>query len=355
MVIGFGLAGLRVLVTGHTGFKGGWLSLWLQQIGAEVHGISLAPDTNPNLHNLLDLRARVASRLLDIRHQDALHEAINEIRPQVVFHLAAQPLVRRSYRQPVETFATNVLGTVHLLEACRTVRDLRAVVCVTTDKVYENQEWAWPYREIDPLGGKDPYSASKAATEIAVRAYQRSFFAERGVPVVTARGGNVIGGGDYSEDRIVPDILRALAQGKPLDIRLPDAVRPWQHVLTLCHGYLRLAEAAMAGEISADSAWNFGPAEADIVRVRALVERFAALGLAPELRFRAQTQMPESRLLRLDSSRARGELGWRPGLHLDETVQWTVDWYRSAMRGDDMAALSLAQIEAYTRKIEALC
>jgi CDP-glucose 4,6-dehydratase len=343
--------GRRVLVTGHTGFKGGWLALWLARMGAEVHGIALPPDTTPALHDVAGVAAHVRGRICDITHAAPLAQAVQAIGPEVVFHLAAQPLVRRSHDEPLLTFATNVMGTAHLLEACRAVPGLRAVVVVTTDKVYENREWAWPYREVDPLGGKDPYSASKAAAELAALAWRRSYFAAAGVPVLTARGGNVIGGGDWAQDRLVPDLFRAHAAGRALEIRAPGSVRPWQHALVLCHGYLDLAEAAMAGRITGEGAWNLGPQPHDCVAVSDLLARFAAAGVAPEIRVVPGDGKPESRLLALDASRARADLGWRPALDLAEAVDWTARWYLAAAAGGDMLAETLAQIDTYAGRL----
>ena len=343
--------GRRVLVTGHTGFKGGWLSLWLARMGAEVHGLALPPDTRPALHDLARVGAHVAGRVQDITDAAGLARAVADIAPEVVFHLAAQPLVRLSHDAPLTTFATNVMGTANLLEACRPVPGLRAIVVVTTDKVYENREWVWPYRETDPLGGKDPYSASKSAAEMAVLAWRRSYFAALGVPVVTARGGNVIGGGDWSADRLVPDLVRALAAGQPLEIRAPGSVRPWQHVLTLCHGYLDLAEAAMAGTIPGEGAWNFGPAPGDCIAVADLLARFADAGAAPAVRLVPGDGKPEARMLALDSAKARAELGWSPALDLAEAVDWTARWYRAAAAGADMQGETLAQIDAYAGRV----
>lgn len=341
----------RVLVTGHTGFKGGWLSMWLASMGADVHGIALAPETKPALFDRAQVGSFVTSRLIDIRDAALLTDAIREIAPEVVFHLAAQPLVRRSHDLPVDTFATNVMGTVHLLDACRSVQGLQAIIAITTDKVYENREWLWPYRETDPLGGKDPYSASKSAAEMAVLAWRRSYFEKAGIPVLTARGGNVIGGGDWSEDRLVPDLFRALEAGTPLSIRAPASVRPWQHVLALCHGYLDLAEAAVAGKVGGEGAWNFGPLSPDCVTVADVLERFAKEGARADIRLVAGDGKPESRMLALDSSMARGVLGWTPALDLAEAIAWTAEWYRAAATGSDMAALTLAQINRYAQRL----
>ena len=346
------LGGLRVLVTGQTGFKGGWLSLWLHRLGAEVYGIGLQPSARPNLFDAVGLDVTISSRIVDIRDAAALREAVCAIQPQLVFHLAAQPLVRQSYRDPLDTFATNVMGTAHLLDACRQLQGLRAVICVTTDKVYENREWPWPYRESDRLGGKDPYSASKASAELVCQCYRRSYFDPRQVPVLTARGGNVIGGGDFSADRLLPDIVRARAAGATLSIRSPEAVRPWQHVLALCHGYLRLAEAALSAQIAPDGAWNFGPSPDDFASVRELVQRCAQAGFAPAVELATRPNPAEAMLLTLDSSKAHQVLGWRPALALDEAIAWTLDWYLAAERGESMGEKTMQQIATYAARLQ---
>lgn len=341
----------RVLVTGYTGFKGGWLSLWLDQMGAEVHGIALAPDTDRSLHTAANIGSCVNGRLVDLRDADAVEHAVAEIQPQIVFHLAAQPLVRQSYDQPVVTFATNVMGTVNLLESCRAIPELEAIICVTTDKVYHNHEWVWPYRETDSLGGKDPYSASKAAVEILVGAYRNSFYKPLDIPLVTARGGNVIGGGDWAIDRLVPDLIRAAVHEKPMEIRSPESVRPWQHVLVLCHGYLILGEKAILRTLPDEGAWNFGPLEDDCVSVRELLNAFEVAGLPHAARINPNEEKPESRFLSLDSSLARTALNWRPALHLKEAVEWTADWYKQAEKGDSMQAMTLSQIRQYAERL----
>ncbi|MCC5993138.1 MAG: CDP-glucose 4,6-dehydratase [Rhodobacteraceae bacterium] len=344
--------GKKVLVTGHTGFKGGWLSLWLNQLGAEVHGVALAPDTTPALFDLIRLETCMASSvLLDIRNAQALDAHIARIQPEIIMHLAAQPLVRCSYDAPVETFATNVMGTAHLLEACRGLTGLQAVLVVTTDKVYRNLEWDWPYRENDALGGADPYSASKSACEMVVESYRKSFLSPAGISVATARGGNVIGGGDWSADRLIPDAVRAAFAGQVLDIRAPDSVRPWQHVLVLCHAYLQLA-AQMAEQPDPGAyAWNFGPLAPDCVSVRQVLAGLAQHGIAPEIRVTPAQGKPESRMLALDSSLARARLGWHPALDLPEALKLTAEWYLAALQSADMQALTLAQITAYQQRL----
>lgn len=344
--------GKRVLITGHTGFKGSWLSLWLTQLGAEVHGIALPPDTSPSIFELINLAPVLASStFLDIREADRIAARVEDIAPQIVFHLAAQPLVRRSYDSPLDTISTNVLGTANVLNACRNVLGLKAVVVVTTDKVYDNQEWHWPYRESDRLGGKDPYSASKAACEIIVASYRDSFLAPRGVSVTTARGGNVIGGGDWSEDRLIPDAIRAAFSGSPLEIRAPNSVRPWQHVLGLCHAYLQLVDTMLSQVNLASTSWNFGPLAPDCVSVARLLDQLAAQGIAPDVRIVPTSSKPESGILELDSSLARSRLGWQPALDLPEALAWTADWYLAAHRGENMRAVTESQIATYQDRL----
>jgi CDP-glucose 4,6-dehydratase len=339
------LTGRRVLLTGHTGFKGGWLALWLARRGAKVVGLALPPEPGSFYE-----RARVAevveSHEQDLRDEAGVRAVVEAARPELVLHLAAQALVRRSYREPVETFATNVLGTVHLLEALRAVESLRAVVVVTTDKCYEDRPGAAPYQEGDPLGGHDPYAASKAAAELVAAAYRKSFFAPR-VGVATARAGNVFGGGDAAEDRLVPDAMRAFGRGEALLLRNPTHVRPWQHVLDPLGGYLALAASLWADPVRHASAWNFGPTE-DGVTTGALADALAALwGDGAKVEHGQVTGPHETTTLRLDATRARSELGWRPRLALDEGLAWTVEWHKAANRGEDLQALSSSQIGWY--------
>ena len=337
----------RVLVTGHTGFKGGWLSLWLAARGAHVHGFALDPPTTPSFHEACGVAGVVADdRRGDLRDPAVLDDCLAAARPEVVFHLAAQPLVRRSYREPLETFDANVMGTARLLEAARRCDAVRAVVVVTTDKVYDNREWDWAYRETEPLGGADPYSASKACAELVCESYRRSFLATGGIRLATARAGNVIGGGDWAADRLVPDFLRAVTAGEPLAIRAPRSVRPWQHVLEPLAGYLLLAERLLESDRFAE-AWNFGPAEDDARPVGWVVDRLC--GLVPGARWhRDGADHPhEAGMLRLDSTKARQRLGWRPRWGLAEALARTIEWHRAWQDGADMAAVSLEQIEAF--------
>jgi CDP-glucose 4,6-dehydratase len=350
-----GLVSLRdrpVLVTGHTGFKGGWLALWLATLGARVHGYALAPPTHPNLFDVAGVARVLASDTrADLADLAALTATFERFRPEIVFHLAAQPLVREGYRDPLGTLATNVLGTAHVLEATRAVDSVRAVVVVATDKVYQNVETGHAFSEVDPLGGHDPYSGSKAAAEIAVASYRSSFFGPGRHParIATARAGNVIGGGDWAADRLVPDCLRAFATGEPVRLRHPEAVRPWQHVLGPLSGYLGLAARLLDedGEPLA-RAWNFGPDADDDATVGDVAERLAALwGEDARVERDADPGWPEAGLLRLDSGRARSELGWAPRWSVDEALERTLAWHRAWLRGDDMAAVCREQIGAY--------
>ena len=329
--------GRKVLLTGHTGFKGSWLALWLRQLGAEVAGVSLAPWTSPSHWDLL--RLDMDSRYADIRDFDALRAVFAQARPEMVFHLAAQPLVRRSYADPLFTWSTNVAGTANVLEACRQTASVRAAVAVTTDKCYENQEWLWGYRESDPLGGHDPYSASKAAAELVAQSYRRAFFSPAGAPLLaTARAGNVVGGGDWSEDRLVPDLVRALARGESLEIRSPRATRPWQHVLESLSGYLSLGQRLLQGEAGFAEAWNFGPDDAGNQPVERVLESLRRAW--PGLRWHAASaaQPHEAGLLRLDSTKARQRLGWTPVWDLEESLAQTAHWYRRYLENRELAS-----------------
>ena len=322
--------GKRVLVTGHTGFKGSWLSLWLKQLGAEVVGISLVPETHPNHWSLLGLESIVQHHELDIRHATEVASVFKATQPEVVFHLAAQPLVRRSYRDPLETWSTNVMGTANVLEACRQTSSVRAILAVTTDKCYENQERAWGYRETDRLGGHDPYSASKAGSELVAASYRRAFFHTDGAPLLaTARAGNVIGGGDWSEDRLIPDLVRTIATRQSLEIRSPNATRPWQHVLESLSGYLLLGQKLIEGDQNFDCAWNFGPERSGNLTVADVLNRLQIHW--PEMQWHQSVvpQPHEANLLYLDSAKAHNQLGWQPVWNLETTLEKTADWYRT--------------------------
>lgn len=344
--------GRRVLLTGHTGFKGGWLGLWLRSLGAEVMGYSLAPIEAPNLWQTASLSQVMDGRLADLRDVAALNETLQQFRPELVLHLAAQPLVRAAYRDPVETYSTNVMGTINLLEAVRQSSDVRAVLVVTTDKCYENREWDWPYRENDPMGGHDPYSSSKACVELICSSYRRSFLAERDVALATARAGNVVGGGDWSAERLVPDVFRAWQKGEEVVLRYPHATRPWQHVLEPLAGYLQLAEQLLEQRQKAAMAWNFGPGPDSVVSVEALVSQLADLwpGQAP-WRTESGNQPHEAGMLSLDSTQARTRLGWKPRWDLRRSLEMTVRWQQAWLSGQDMKACSLDQIAQYQNEM----
>jgi CDP-glucose 4,6-dehydratase len=347
--------GKSVFLTGHTGFKGAWLALWLHRLGAVVHGYALNPPTEPSLFSQARLEPLLASDTrADLADLEKLKRAMSAARPAVILHLAAQPLVRESYRDPAGTFATNVLGTAHVLEAARGLDSLRAIVVITTDKVYENREWSHPYRESDHLGGHDPYSASKAAAEIVVASYRASFFSGAGggscVPIATARAGNVIGGGDWARDRLVPDCLRAFHQGEPVRLRYPGAVRPWQHVLEPLSGYLLLAQALLGpAGLNFAKAWNFGPDTAGEATVEHVAQTIAGIvGGGAEVICEPTKDAPhEAGLLTLDSSAARAALKWRPVWPLTVALGKTVAWHQSFLAGRDLREVSLAQIAEY--------
>ena len=348
------LAGERILVSGHTGFTGSWLTTWLASIGAEVHGLSLAPETKPNLFDAARIGELCRHRILDVRATAEVVRYMGEVKPSIVMHLAAQPLVRRSYREPVETFDTNVMGTANILEAARAC-GVRAAMVVTTDKVYRNRETTRAYGEGDELGGKDPYSASKACAELVVGAYQASFgqsgSGTGGLAIATARGGNIIGGGDWSEDRLIPDFVRATIGGAPIVLRNPEATRPWQHVLALCHGYMMLAAGLMDQPAGHIGGWNFGPAPEDNVPVARVIEMFSRVWRAPEVRVEP-SNLAEAQLLALDSGKARDTLGWRPPWSLPSVLDHTAGWYRDFHDGHvDARALLERQISEYREAI----
>ncbi len=345
--------GRRVLITGHTGFKGSWLSLWLKQLGTDICGIALKPVGTPNLFDLAKVENGMRSEFADIRDLGRLSAIMAEHRPEIVFHMAAQPLVRKSYEDPVGTYSTNVMGTVNVLEAVRHCNSVRAVVVVTTDKCYENKEWLWPYREGDALGGYDPYSNSKACAELVVSAYGNSFFApekfaEHRVAVASARAGNVIGGGDWACDRIVPDAMRAFVSNEILQVRNPAAIRPWQHVLEPLRGYLVLAEHLIENGEQFEGAWNFGPAISDSQTVEWIIRELASSwGASASWESDTRSHPHEAKTLKLDWSKAHALLGWKPVLPLSLALQFTADWYRRWSAGEDARTLTMEQIEFY--------
>lgn len=340
--------GKRVFMTGHTGFKGGWLSLWLADMGAEVHGYALTPPTEPNFFTVAHLASRLAtSTIADIRDAEMLTRAMQSAHPDIVLHLAAQPLVRYSYVAPVETYAVNVMGTVNLLEAVRLTPGVKAVVNVTTDKCYENREWVWPYRENEAMGGVDPYSSSKACSELVSAAYRASFLDAAGVHLASARAGNVIGGGDWAADRLIPDFLRALDAQRILTIRSPQATRPWQHVLEPLAGYLMLAEKLYEEGPGFAEGWNFGPDDNDAKPVRWIVEYLCSQVPNAIWQCDATPQPHEANTLKLDSSKAKTRLGWRPRWNLQTALGRSLEWHQAWKEGVEMADVSLGQIQDY--------
>lgn len=345
--------GKRVFVTGHTGFKGSWLSLWLQSLGADVTGYALEPPTEPSLFKIANVSEGMCSHIGDVRDFDHLLRVVKKARPDIVLHMAAQPLVRRSYIDPVETYATNVMGTVHVLEAVRQSEGVRVVVNVTSDKCYENREWVWGYREGDPMGGYDPYSNSKGCAELVTSAYRYSFFnpasyENHGVALASVRAGNVIGGGDWADDRLIPDFMRAILAGHPVIIRSPHAIRPWQHVLDPLSGYLLLAERLWTGGSEFAEAWNFGPHDDDAKPVEWIVEHLIQLwGKDASWQLDGREHPHEARYLKLDTSKARMRLGWRPRWNLETGLGSIIEWYRAYLAEVDMRGAMLKQIAAY--------
>jgi CDP-glucose 4,6-dehydratase len=343
--------GKKVFLTGHTGFKGSWLSLWLTSMGAKVTGYALAPNTTPNLFDVLAIDSLIEkSHIADIRDLSSLQKAMSSANPDVVIHMAAQPLVRYSYANPVETYATNVMGTVHVLESARSINELRATVIVTTDKCYENKEWVWGYRENEPMGGYDPYSNSKGCAELVTSAYRQSYFSSQNSTnkVASARAGNVIGGGDWSEDRLIPDAIKAFEANKPLMIRNPLATRPWQHVLEPLSGYLILAQALYDQGLAFASGWNFGPRDEDNRSVQEVVDlMISGWGGSARWEKEGSEQPHEANLLKLDCSKARTQLGWAPKWNLQNAVQKIVEWQKAFQAKANMQEVSLAQINQY--------
>jgi CDP-glucose 4,6-dehydratase len=340
--------GKRVFLTGHTGFKGSWLSLWLQSMGVDLFGFALAPPTSPSLFEAANVGSGMVSTIGDVRDYEAVYKALNRCRPEIIIHMAAQPLVRYSYEEPIETYATNVMGTVHLLESARRIGTTKAILNVTTDKCYENREWVWGYREIDELGGYDPYSSSKACSELVTSAYRRSFFQERNISVASARAGNVIGGGDWAVDRLIPDILRSFEHNKPVAVRSPDAIRPWQHVLEPLSGYLLLAQNLYEDGRHFDEAWNFGPTFDDAQSVRSIVDRLVRLwGNEASWQMDVTRNSHETTHLKLDISKTQSRLGWHPRWDLDVALQKIIKWHRTWLDDGDVRLMCLDQINEF--------
>ena len=348
--------GKRVLLTGHTGFKGSWLSLWLQSMDAQVVGYALAPPTEPSLFEVAGVGAGMTSVIGDIRDLEHLRSVFAEHKPEVVIHMAAQPLVRYSYVEPVETYSTNVMGTVNLFEAVRGTPGVKAVVNVTTDKCYENREWAWGYRENEAMGGYDPYSSSKGCAELVTAAYRNSFFnsatfnVKHSIAIASARAGNVIGGGDWAEDRLIPDIMRAITQGRSVTIRNPHAIRPWQHVLEPLSGYLKLAQKLYEEGAAYAEGWNFGPNDEDAKPVQWIVEQLTqSWGEGASWLLDGGEHPHEAHYLKLDCSKAKSRLDWHPRWHLDEALKRIVDWQKQYLYGRDMRAVTIEQIDLYLK------
>lgn len=340
--------GKRVLLTGHTGFKGSWMSLWLQSLGVELQGFALLPPSSPSLFEAAGLMQGMRSEIGDVRDYDHVLRVVQHFQPEIVIHMAAQPLVRYSYRHPIETYATNVMGTVHLLEAIRQVGTTKVVVNITTDKCYENREWVWGYREDEPMGGHDPYSSSKGCAELVSSAYRRSFLQDAGISLATVRAGNVIGGGDWAEDRLVPDMLKAFENGLPVVIRNPLSTRPWQHVLEPLSGYLALAERLWSEPFAFAEGWNFGPKDEDAKPVEWIVSKLCdEWGSGASWRLDDAAQPHEAGFLKLDISKARHRLDWGPRWSLEQALEKIVSWHKAWLAGDDVRQLCLRQIHEY--------
>lgn len=339
--------GKRVFLTGHTGFKGAWLSLWLNRLGAIVKGYALHPPTQPNLFETAKIGDLIRSEIGDIRDLEQLKKSMVDFDPEIVIHMAAQPLVRFSYQQPVETYSTNVMGTVHVLEAARQCVNLKAIVNITTDKCYENKEWVWAYRENEPMGGHDPYSSSKGCAELVTSAYRCSFLAEQGIGLASARAGNVIGGGDWATDRLIPDILRAFEKNQPVLIRYPKAIRPWQHVLEPLSGYLFLAQALYNNPNQYAEAWNFGPADEDAQSVQWILEKMTSFWKNAQWKLDTAAHVHEASYLKLDISKAKTKLGWQPTWRLEYTLERIVKWHQAWLQEENMQEYCLNEISHY--------
>lgn len=340
----------KVLVTGHTGFKGSWLSLWLQTMGADLCGIALPPPTEPSLFAQAKVADGMRHQLADVRDFEKIKKIFQSFQPEIVLHLAAQPLVRESYKDPIETYSTNVMGTVHVLEASRRTKSVRAVINVTTDKCYENREWVWGYRENEPIGGHDPYSSSKGCSELVSAAYRKSFFEDAEIQVATARAGNVIGGGDWARDRLIPDIIKSIQENIPTKIRNPNAIRPWQHVLEPLSGYLLLAEGLYNKKDGMSGAWNFGPRDEDAQNVQWVANELSKkMGQSPIFLPDPKNHPHEANFLKLDISKAKNKLGWEPRWSLNTALDRIVDWNRSLNQKEDIRKKSVSQILEYNK------
>jgi CDP-glucose 4,6-dehydratase len=343
----------KVLITGHTGFKGSWLCLLLNKLGADVYGYALDPPTNPSLFNEAKIGELMTSFIGDIRDYDNLLKVIQEVQPEIVIHMAAQPLVRESYKIPIDTYAINVMGTVHLLEACRHTKSVRAIVNVTTDKCYANREWHWGYRENEPMGGYDPYSNSKGCSELVTSSYRNSYFnpskyADHGIALASARAGNVIGGGDWADDRLIPDFIRAISKGEEVKIRSPYAIRPWQHVLEPLNGYLALAAKLFTEGAKYAEGWNFGPDDSDAQNVEWITKTICELwGEGATYRIDTNPQPHEANYLKLDCSKAKAELGWVPKWNIETTLKTIVDWNKAFLSGQNIRTVTEQQINQY--------
>jgi len=343
--------GRRVFLTGHTGFKGSWLALWLHSLGAVVKGYALSPPTDPSLFNEAKIDSIIDSQISDIRDQDVLHKSMTTFNPDILIHMAAQPLVRYSYDVPIETYEVNVIGTAKVLEAARSCANLKAIVNITTDKCYENDGRSEGYKESDPMGGHDPYSSSKGCAELVASAYRRSFLQEQGIELASVRAGNVIGGGDWADDRLIPDILRSFEKNEPVVIRNPKATRPWQHVLEPLSGYLVLAQKLYENQEDYAEGWNFGPNEKDVKPVDWILDKMITKWPNSSWKLDQNSNPHEAGFLKLDISKAESKLGWKPVWELSQALDKIIDWHKSWLNKEDMQAICLSEIEEYTRGI----